>query len=429
MLRDSIPIWSDTRADRQVQAFFEKVDEKQWYRKTGNGLPPAHYPIFKLMWLREHEPDLFRQIHKVLGTKDYINYRLTGVIAADSTSASGSGFYNLHDDRYDESILDAAGLPRKLFPDIVPPTKILGNLTKDAAATLGLSDSITVVAGGVNIVCKALGARNIEPGRIHASLGPSSWICVSSEQPILNDEFRPSTFKHAVPGLYLSAMGAYSSGTALHWIRDNFCRDIVEAAAAKGCSPYEAMIYLASQSSVGANRLLMNPCFAGGSLLDRSPNLRGALLGLDLSHTQADVIRAALEGIAFNLRVILDAFRDIRQLSDRMCIVGGGGMNTFWRQIYADVLGITVEKTRAGSYAACSGAASIASVGNGVIESFDRIDADQLIETATAPIPENIAKYERILAIYKKASDFLSEFGDFWVSTDGEFQTSPVDFD
>ncbi len=429
VLRGLVPIWSDSRPVDQVREYFKKVDPVQWYRKTGCGLPAAHYPLFKAMWFRDNEPDMFGQIDTIVGTKDYINFRLTGEIATDFSYASGSGFYNLRDGKYDESLLEAAGLDLKMFPKIVPSTETVGTLTPAAADALGFPASIPVVAGGVNTVCKAVGAKNIKAGRLHASLGPSSWVGASVEKPVMNDQLRPGTFVHVVPGLFLSTMGDFSSGTSFRWIRDHFCGDLVAAAAAKGVPIYDAMIHLATQSTIGANRLLMNPCFAGGSSLDPSPNVHGALLGLDLVHTRADVIRAALEGIALNLRVLVDAFRGVEKVGDRMCVVGGGSINPFWRQIYADALRITIEKTSIGAYAASLGAAVTAGVGTGLIDSFDRLESIQTVESVENPIPENAAKYDRLLTIFKKASVFLAEFGDFWVATENEFQTSEVEFD
>ncbi|MGL6226394.1 MAG: xylulokinase [Thermoguttaceae bacterium] len=429
LLREATPIWSDCRPVEQAKRFFEKYEELKWYRKTGNGFPAPHYPLFKLQWFKENEPQMFERIDKVLGTKDYINYLLTGVIATDHSYASGSGVYNLLNWQYDEELLDVSGLDPSIFPNIVPSTEVLGPLRQEVAELLGLPQSVVVVAGGVDNSCMAAGARNTAPGRLYASLGSSSWIAVSDTKPLLDDKTRPYVFAHIVPGMFTSAIGMFSSGTTFRWIRDNFFQQAVETAAEKGVSVFDALIYLATQSPIGSNRLMLNPCFAGGSSLEPSPNIRGALLGLDLSHTPADVIRATLEGIAMNMRLILDGLRSLSDLNDMMSVVGGGSLSPTWRQIYADALRIKVEKTNIGQNAASLGAAACAAIGVGLVSSFEKIDLIQTVESVEEPDPENAEKYDQLLILFKEARDFLAKWGDSWTELDNVFQASTVSFD
>ena len=276
---------------------------------TGNGFPAAHYTVFKILWYRDHEPDMFAQIRSVIGTKDYVNYRLTGRLATDYSYASGSGVYDLLGWDYADELLSAADLPRGLLPEIVPATEVLGGLTGDAAAALGLPPGVPVACGGVDNSCMALGAKNIAEGRIYASLGSSMWIAVSSSRPLLDDASKPYVFTHVVPGMFTSAIGMFSAGTSLRWVRDQLCANLTVQAGVEGRDAYDVMTELAERSPPGARKLLFNPSLAGGSSLEPSPHIRGAFLGLDLGHTQADLIRAALEGIALNARLMLDALR------------------------------------------------------------------------------------------------------------------------
>ncbi|HEX9013676.1 MAG TPA: FGGY family carbohydrate kinase, partial [Anaerolineaceae bacterium] len=214
LLRPATPIWSDIRAQREVEAFFTRVDLDEWYETTGNGFPPACYTIFKVMWYRDHEPEMFARTAKILGTKDFINYRLTGKIATDFSYASGSGIYNLKQWRYQPEFIAASGLSPQLFPDIVPSTAVLGPLSQEAAAALGLSQDVMVVCGGVDNSCMALGAKNIKDGRVYTSLGSSAWIAVSSEQPVLDRKLKPYVFTHVNPGMFTSAVSIFSAGTS-----------------------------------------------------------------------------------------------------------------------------------------------------------------------------------------------------------------------
>ena len=418
LLRDATPIWSDKRPTTQLPEFFERVDPVRWYRLTGNGFPAPHYTVFKIMWYRDCEPELFARIDKIIGTKDYINYKLTGRIRTDFSYASGSGVYDLAGWDYSDELIAAAGLSRELFPKAVPSTEILGELTPQAAERLGLPRTVKVAAGGVDNSCMALGARNIAEGRVYTSLGSSSWVAVSSDKPLLDEEAKPYVFTHVMPGMFTSAVGVFSTGTSFKWLRDHACGNLVARAEQEGRSPYELMTELAAGSPIGARKLLFNPSLAGGSSMEPSPNIRGALLGLDLGHTQADMVRAAMEGIALNLRLALDELRGLCRVCDEMVAVGGGSQSKLWQQIYADALNIQVVKTNVGQEAGSLGAAAVAAVGAGLWSGFDKIDQVHQVEDVARPIPANTAVYEKLLPVFRHAARCQARIGDMLVELD-----------
>ena len=412
LLRDATPIWSDSRPLSQSQRFFETIDENQWYRMTGNGFPPPLYSIFKIMWYRDHEPEMFKNIHKVIGTKDYINYKLTDRMVTDYSYASGCGAYDLVNWQYSESTIEASGLPRDIFPDIVPSTEVIGELTPQAAEALNLPAHVKVVAGGVDNSCMALGARSFQEGRVYNALGSSSWIAVASGAPLLDVRSRPYVFAHVVPGLFMSATAIFSAGTSFRWLRDQICRSIVSEAEMKNVDPYELMTAEAEKSPVGSNSIIFNPSLAGGNLLDASPNIRGAFMGLDLGHTRADLIRSSMEGVAFGLRVALDELRRLTRVADEMTVVGGISRSKLWRQMLADVYQMNIVKTNIDQQAAALGAAAVAAVGTGIWSDFNKIDEIHAVEDVAEPISENSAAYSRLLPIYKKAGQMHAEIGD-----------------
>ncbi len=412
LLRDATPIWSDKRAAQQADRFFRQIDPDDWYCQTGNGFPAAHYTAFKAMWYRDHEPDLFARVAKIIGTKDYINFRLTGRIATDFSYASGAGVYDLTAWDYSDDLLAAARLPRNLFPEIVPATEILGTLLPEAAETLGLPATVPVACGGVDNSCMALGAGNISEGRAYASLGSSMWIAVSSANPLLDLAGKPYVFTHVIPSMFTSAMAIFSGGSSLRWIRDHLCVKLADEARAAGEDPYEAMTRIAARSPPGARKLLFNPSLAGGSSLDASPNLRGALMGLDLGHELADVIRAALEGIALNLRLVLDQLRALGQVGDRIVVVGGASHSDVWRQILADAWEMEIVKTNVGQEAGSLGAAAVAAVACGLWNDFQRISDAHQVRTVTRPQSSHVTVYRQLLPIFRRAASDQAELGD-----------------
>ncbi len=416
LLREATPIWSDSRALAQSKTFFEKIDEKEWYLLTGNGFPPPLYSVFKMMWYRDNEPDMFNKIHKIIGTKDYINYKLTGKMVTDYSYASGCGVYDLVNWKYSEAMLSASGLPKDIFPDIVPSTKVIGELTPEASQTLNLPMHLKVVAGGVDNSCMALGARSFKEGRVYNSLGSSSWIAVSSKMPLLDDRTRPYVFTHVVPGMFMSAMAIFSSGSSFRWLREQFCQSMVSEAKIKNIDPYELMTKEAEISPIGSNALIFNPSLAGGSSLDDSPNIRGAFMGLDLSHTQSDILRSAMEGVAMGLRQVLDELKSLTSIAGEMTVVGGSSRSRLWRQIFADVYEMDIVKTNIDQQAAALGAAALAALGTGIWNEFNIIDDIHTIEDLAKPISENSAAYGRLLPVYRKASHYNSQIGDMLAS-------------
>lgn len=416
LLRESTPIWSDGRAVQQANDVFKGYDEEKWYNITGNGFPPQLYTAFKIRWYRDNENEMYRKIHKVIGTKDYVNFKLTGRMVTDPSYASGSGVYDLLKWDYSDELIEALDLPREIFPDIVPSTQVIGTIRKEAAEVLGLNTSVQVVAGGVDNSCMALGAKAFKEGRVYNSLGSSSWIAVSSSKPLLDSKSRPYVFTHVLPGMFASALCIASGGTSFRWVKDQLTKDLLDTAEKENADIYDLMTEEARKSPVGANKLLFNPSLGGGMPMDKSANIRGAFMGLDLGHTRADVIRSSMEGITLGLRLCLDDLRKMTEVSDEMLLVGGGSKSALWRQIYADGYNIRVVKSNVDQQAAALGAAAVAAVGTGLWSDFDKIDSIHKIEEVVEPIPENVEAYEKILGIFKKASDYQAELGDLLMS-------------
>lgn len=397
LLLESCPIWSDTRGGAQAARVFTRVREEDWYRRTGNGFPPGLYTAFKIMWLGEHRPDVLRRTHVVLGSKDWVNLRLTGAIATDHSYASGSGVYDLVAGDYDDELLAATGIPRALLPPIVPATEVVGGLTAEAAAALGLRSGTPVLAGGVDNSCMAIGARNLAEGELYGSLGSSSWLTVTSAKPVLDPVVRPFVFASVAPGLFHSACSTFGSGTSFGWL--------AETVFAEGERSPERLLELAATSVPGARGLLFLPTLTGGTVLEGGPDVRGAFLGLDVAHTRADLVRAAIEGIAFALGRALGALRELTTLGDEVLVVGGGSKSALWRQVYADVFGMRVVKTSIDQQAASLGAAAVAAVGVGLWDGFERVRELHEVRARHEPDPVATETLKPLAQLFAAASE------------------------
>lgn len=400
LLREHTPIWSDTRSGAQTRDFFSRVDSEHWYMTTGNGFPAECYAVFKAMWYRDNEPEMFRRVRWLLGSKDFINLRLTGRAATDFSYASGSGAYDLRRWAYSEEFIAASRLPRHIFPEILPSTAVLGGLTAEAADLLGLRQGVPVACGGVDNSCMALGAKNLADGRVYTSLGSSSWIAVSSSEPVLDPVKKPYVFTHVVPGLFTSAVSIFAGGSSFRWARDVLLG--LKASELGGRDPYQVMNEMAARSPIGANRLMFNPSLAGGSSQEPSPSIRGGFFGIDLRHTRDDLVRAVMEGVALNLGAVLAILRGYVRLHDEMLLVGGGSRSALWRQIFADVYGMRVVKTNVDQDAGSLGAAAVAAVGVGLWKDFSRVDAIHATEAVQEPRPEAVQAYARLMPVFER---------------------------
>jgi xylulokinase len=418
LLRDATPIWSDVRAQKEVEEFFKVIDPDQWYLTTGNGFPAACYTIFKVMWYKKHEPEMWKKVDKILGTKDYINFKLTGKLYTDYSYASGTGIYDLKNWQYDKSLISKSGISSSVWPEIVPSTHILGGLTQETAELLSLDSGVQVVCGGVDNSCMALGAKNIRDGRVYTSLGSSAWIAVSAEQPVLDKQYKPFVFAHVIPKMFTSAVSIFSAGTTYSWVKDNLCSELVEESKKNNTDVYMLMNREAEKAPVGSNKLLFNPSLAGGTSQDPTVHLRGAYIGLDLKHSKPELIRAAMEGIAMNLRLRLDLLRRYTKIDDEILFVGGGAKSRFYLGIFADTFNCRILKTNIDQDAAALGAAAIAAVGCGLWKDFNKIDQIHKTVEVVEPNRENNLVYEKLIPIFELATEYQSKVSILLHNTD-----------
>lgn len=407
LLADQVPIWSDMRAFDQIDKFFRNLPYESWYQTTGNGDPAECYTILKLMWMREHRPDIFEKTAKILGSKDFINYLFTGRICTDPSYASGFGVFNLLNWDYEDRFFKAAGISRDIFPEILPSDSIIGAVTKKASEECGLAEGTPVACGAVDNTCMALGARGLEEGVVYTSLGSSSWIAVTSKTPVIDTKTRPFVFAHVKKGYYTSAVSIFSAGNSFRWLRDRLLKDYPN-----DTDTYDVMNRMAENAPPGSNGVLFNPTLSGGSAQEPSANLCGGFMGLKLSTTREDLVRAAMEGVAMALRKTLDILLSQVTVHGEMLLCGGCSKSAVWRRIFADVYNMPVIKTNIDQDAASLGAAALAANACGLWDGYDIIHKIHTIEDSLIPDAETAAYYEKLLNIYEEWTETLAKLGD-----------------
>ena len=399
-LRDAI-IWADQRSVDQVEDLLTRVDLARAYRATGHRVSPS-YTLGKLLWIRDNEPDVYRKIHKVLNPKDFVIHQLTGAWVTDETDASGTNLFDLERREWSEEMIDAAGIPPELLPEVVPSPTIVGTVSTEAARLTGLREGTPVVCGAGDGLCASVGAGCVEEGHAYTYLGSSAWIAIATPSVLADSQMRTFTFAHAVPGLYSPCGTAQAVGASFDWVRDTICRDEVRIAETSGGDVHDLMNQLAAAAPVGANGLLFLPYLLGERSPWWNPDARGAFVGLKMEHTREDLLRAVIEGSFLTMRLILEVFRP-HITADVMDVIGGFARGGIQQRIMADVYGMPLAIAENLAEATSMGAAVIGGVGSGMLDGFGAVDRFRKVARVVEPDLHAHARYTELASLLEES--------------------------
>ncbi len=357
-------IWCDQRTQAECDALTEQIGAGRLIELTSN---PAltGFTLPKLLWVRNTEPDAWSRVRHVLLPKDYIRYKLTGRLATDVADASGTLLFDVARRQWSDDMLRATGIDAALLPEAFEGPQVTGAITAAGAEATGLVAGTPVVAGGGDQAAGAVGMGIVEPGLVSATIGTSGVVFAATDRPALDPKGRVHTFCHAVPGRWHVMGVTQAAGLSLRWFRDRF-----GSGAADGRDSYERLTDEALAAPPGADGVLWAPYLMG----ERTPHLdadaRAALVGLAASHTRGHIVRAILEGVAFSLRDSFGILQEMQVPVEAVRLGGGGARSPLWRQIQADVYGMSVQ-TVAAEEGAAYGAAVLAGVGAGLWADVD----------------------------------------------------------
>jgi len=400
-LRNSI-IWMDQRSIEQSNETRKRIGEKGYYNLTGMRISPT-FTFSKVLWLRDNQPDIYAKTHKFLQAKDYIVMRLTREFATDYSDASLAGMLDVHKGCWGQRLLDEFDLDSEKLPTIHPAADIIGEINSRVAKETNLALGTSVVMGGGDGPCAAVGAGVVRPGRCYNYLGASSWIAMSSEKPLMDPRMRIFNQWHLDPRRICPTGTMQAAGASLRWLKDQICHEEVQKAKSLGVSPYVVMDREAAEIDPGAKKIIFLPYLMGERSPWWNPNARGVFFGLALGHRREHLIRAVLEGVAFNLKIILDIFRELGARLSEVRLIGGGAKGEVWRQIIADIYGRTVLVPEHLEEANSLGAAIAAGVGARVYKSFDVAEKLVKIVGRNYSNAKTHRRYERLYSLFKKA--------------------------
>ena len=405
--------WQDKRSVKQCDSMRQIVGEEEYYRISGLPIEPTA-AVSKILWLKEHRPDIFDQTHKFYSTQDMHLHQL-GVEDApcDLPDASYMGLLDVSELDWSEELLDRLEIPGEKMPDVVPSCQVVGQVSRAAAEATGLKEGIPLVTAGGDFQVGALGLGVATPGVVCLAMGTGAGIMFCLDAPLHDPDRAMACLAHSVPGAWEMEGICLASGGAHKWFRDTLAAGEKEAAGRCGISAFDILNLQAADVPPGANGLIVMPCLAGAGSPYWYPKARGVIMGITLGTDKKDLARAMLEGITLELSNIFEAARKLGVTVSEVRVFGGASKSRIWNQISADVYGVPVYTAEV-SDTGLIGASICAGVGVGAFANAQEgADAMVKISECYEPDPTTHAKYQEIASIYRDAFAALKDAGIF----------------
>ncbi|MPZ09509.1 MAG: xylulokinase [Kiloniellaceae bacterium] len=391
-------MWNDQRSIQEARELHDRAGET--IIATGLNRANPTWSLCQLAWLQKHEPDAVARTKRLYLAKDWLRSRLTGDWTTDYSDALGALMSDVATRSWSPDLCDLIGWDMASLPPVRQPEEIAGRVSAAAARATGLAEGTPVVVGANDTTVELYGAGAIEPGQGAIKLATAGVVFLACDRPEVHPPV--SCYPHIMPGLWYMASGINACATAHRWVRDTFFAELPPETA------FAEMDRLAAGIAPGADGLIFHPYLLGERAPHWDPKLRGDFIGLTLGHGRAHFARACYEGIAFALNDVLLAARQLSGATfGDMCLLGGGARSATWRQIIADVTGLTMKVPANGD--ASFGAALVAGVGGGVFA-----DPAAAVRQCCRIVEENRpdagrhAAYGRTFEIYDEARRVLT---------------------
>lgn len=390
----------DGRAESEVQALTERIGESAIVERCGNALTSQSVGP-KILWLKTQRPDIYAKTAYILNSTSFLVQRLTGEVVIDHyTAANFAPLYDVTSQQWvDDLADDIIGLEK--LPRLMWSNEIAGKITEAAADATGLVAGTPVTAGTIDAAAEAFSVGVEQPGDMMMMYGSTVFIILRTAKRVSDPRlwYAPWLFE----GEHASMAGLATSGTLTHWFRDHFARDVDTDLA------FEELAREAATVPPGANGLLMLPYFSGERTPIHDVHAKGAIFGLNLTHTRGDIYRALIEGIAHGTRHVTDTFAEVGQSPARLMAVGGGTRNALWLQATSDITGIdqtVCKQTMGASY----GDAFLAALAVGLVERSDITQWNPPLHTIEAVYhPVYDKRHSLFRRLYEQTRDIAIE--------------------
>lgn len=390
-IRNAI-IWADQRSAGQIEDIYGQVSREKVSRVFCNRLSTG-FMLPSLLWVREHEPQKYERIHKIMCPKDYIRYRICGEWGTDASDGSGTGMWDMKNRTWACEMLRELNISGEILVESHEAYEKAGEVTRECAELTGLREGTFVAYGGGDSLMMELGNGMIRSGLMASTIGTACHLTCALEEPLYDPALRTNTWCHGGEGLW-SIMGAHlSGGVALKWLKNSIL----------GAESFDAMTARAEQAPAGSEGLLFLPYLNGERTPHNDPDAKAVYLGMTLRHQKEHLIRSTMEGIVYSMKESYAIFRSLGITGDRIIAAGGGARSRLFRQIQADMYDCPIY-TNQGREQASIGAAMTAAVGSGYFRDYKEACGAMvhLNREVTEPVAENVRIYEEEFQRFKE---------------------------
>lgn len=399
--------WADNRASKYAELINKEHQGSDIYQRTGTPIHPMS-PLSKIFWMKHEQSDIYKQTAMFADIKTYIFYQLFEKYVIDYSMASATGMFNLEKLDWDKEALELLGITEAQLPQLVPTTHILKGMKKRYATLMGIDENTPIIVGASDGVLSNLGVNSYKKGEVAVTIGTSGAIRTVINKP--RTDYKGRIFCYVLDeDHYVIGGPVNNGGVVLRWLRNELLASEVETAKRLGVDPYDVLTKIASRVKPGAEGLIFHPYLAGERAPLWNADARGSFFGLTLSHQKEHMIRAALEGVLYNLYTVYLALIEVMNETPSIIkATGGFAKSEVWRQMMADIFDTDLIVPE--SYeSSCLGACVLGLKALGEIDDFSIIE--EMVGTTNAHQPDSatVQVYQQLVSIFINLSRSLEE--------------------
>ena len=394
-------VWLDCRAKHQAAKLEKKLGTDEFYSITGQDAIDPIWPVNKICWIKDTEPDIYGKTYKFLLLKDYFVFMLTGIMCTEPSIASCSGLMNITTKKWSEKIIHEATLSIGKLPTIIEPNSKVGKLTERACKAFGLGANILVLSGMLDQCGSAIGAGNVSTGMITETTG--TVLAVVTTLDSVSQTYKRKKLPYIVHGInnkYLALTYAPTAAIVLKWFKDNFCPDLINQANENNINVYQIIADIIKQTEIKPN-LIISSYFKGRIYPQYQPEAKGIISGITLDTKRDDIMRAIYESVSFMLLENLEYLKGMGIVTDNLISLGGASKSDSWCQIKTDIVGSKIT-TLENQESTVLGAAMSASIALNILKSYNDIHTFIKVNKVYAPQLSASIAYSKKYILYRQ---------------------------
>ena len=406
-LRTAI-VWQDRRTTEECKEITSKIGAEKIYSITGLIIDP-YFSAPKILWVKKNQQEIFSRAFKFLLVHDYIMMKLSGEFITEPSNASRTMLFDLKGLNWSDALCESLEIPKEKLPEVYPSGKRIGGISKKASKETGFALQTPVITGAGDQQAAAVGVGVTEVGRVKATTGTGTFILAFLNEPKYDPKRRVLCSCHAVPGKWVNEASIFTTGAVYKWFRDQFGQAEKTEAERSGRDPYDLLNEQAAKIPPGSKGVMLIPHCMGSGAPHWNPYDRGVMFGFTIGHEKGCLVRAIMEGTAFEIRENIEVMKEIGTSIEELRVTGGATRSSTWNQIQSDVTGLPVLKG-AVEEATAVGTAILAGVGAGIYKGVvEAVNEMAKMTERYTPNKETSQLYSKLFGIYEKTYKAMSD--------------------